>query len=501
MQALLHRPRAALAVAAIALLSLAAASPASAGVRRLPLLSEHGRVLVFGVKGLRPASIRSARVQAFGHTLRLRPAAVRAALRRGGRLRVVVPRSWARHRTRVARHRRRNHHATPSAGSPAPAPTGTAAPAATAASTPTLIVVTGPPTAPPTGPAAPPMSVGALIPAVPANAYYLSPTGDDSAPGTAAQPWRTLQKAMSVLQPGDTVVLRGGTYGAPGVRTWWTASGTSSAPVTIMADPAGPRPTIKGYTTITGSDEHIYGLLFDGPTGQVIPPTSDDPGGEEVEIWSEAPGTVIAACEIRNSHWHAGIYLTHADNVQLIGNYIHDNGNFSDPAQANLDHGIYWGDGNGGLIADNLIVHNVAYGVHLYPDAHGVTVTQNTILSNGRSGVIVSDTSSNNLVVNNIVAYNATNSIRSDSLTGTGNVARDNIVWGNGSGNIGADADGLTLQNNVQADPHFVGGGDYHPAAGSPAIGRAEPGYSLPYDYTGAPRSTSGPTVGAFEAH
>ena len=42
--------------------------------------------------------------------------------------------------------------------------------------------------------------------------YYLSPRGNDAHPGTLDQPWQTLAKATTMLQPGDTAVLRAGVY-------------------------------------------------------------------------------------------------------------------------------------------------------------------------------------------------------------------------------------------------------------------------------------------------
>jgi hypothetical protein len=42
--------------------------------------------------------------------------------------------------------------------------------------------------------------------------YYVSPDGKDENPGTKSQPFASLQKAQSVLLPGDTVYIRGGTY-------------------------------------------------------------------------------------------------------------------------------------------------------------------------------------------------------------------------------------------------------------------------------------------------
>jgi len=43
--------------------------------------------------------------------------------------------------------------------------------------------------------------------------YYVSPNGNDSAAGTSASPWRTIQKAASTLQPGQTAIVAAGNYG------------------------------------------------------------------------------------------------------------------------------------------------------------------------------------------------------------------------------------------------------------------------------------------------
>jgi autotransporter-associated beta strand protein len=46
----------------------------------------------------------------------------------------------------------------------------------------------------------------------PAATWYLSPTGSDTNAGTAAAPWRTVEKAQSAGAVGDTVICYGGTY-------------------------------------------------------------------------------------------------------------------------------------------------------------------------------------------------------------------------------------------------------------------------------------------------
>ena len=44
------------------------------------------------------------------------------------------------------------------------------------------------------------------------NTYYVAPEGDNSNPGTEAQPWKTIQKAADTLVAGDTVYIKNGTY-------------------------------------------------------------------------------------------------------------------------------------------------------------------------------------------------------------------------------------------------------------------------------------------------
>lgn len=60
--------------------------------------------------------------------------------------------------------------------------------------------------------------------------YYVSATGgSDSNPGTLSQPWKTIGKANSTLQAGDTVFIRQGTYNQT-IRP--AKSGSSGSPIT-----------------------------------------------------------------------------------------------------------------------------------------------------------------------------------------------------------------------------------------------------------------------------
>jgi len=68
----------------------------------------------------------------------------------------------------------------------------------------------------------------------PAATYCVATDGDDSGPGTEARPWKTLQKAASAVQPGDTVRIRPGEYFVG--PTWRVGrAGTAERPITYQA--------------------------------------------------------------------------------------------------------------------------------------------------------------------------------------------------------------------------------------------------------------------------
>lgn len=64
--------------------------------------------------------------------------------------------------------------------------------------------------------------------------YYVSPSGNDSNPGTLAAPFATIPKAIAVAAAGDSIYLRGGTHAYSSTITI-AKSGTSSAPIRMLA--------------------------------------------------------------------------------------------------------------------------------------------------------------------------------------------------------------------------------------------------------------------------
>lgn len=65
--------------------------------------------------------------------------------------------------------------------------------------------------------------------------YYVSPSGNDSYPGTQTSPWRTAAKASAVAQPGDVINFLSGTYTNQVIAP--QRSGTADAPITFQSAP------------------------------------------------------------------------------------------------------------------------------------------------------------------------------------------------------------------------------------------------------------------------
>ena len=88
--------------------------------------------------------------------------------------------------------------------------------------------------------------------------YCVAPTGDNAWPGTRAKPFRTIQKAADVMQPGDTCTVRGGTY-REAVRP--KRSGAEGTPIRFIAA-KGERVVLDGTEPVTGEWTRHKGSIF-----------------------------------------------------------------------------------------------------------------------------------------------------------------------------------------------------------------------------------------------
>ena len=82
--------------------------------------------------------------------------------------------------------------------------------------------------------------------------FYVAPHGDDGSAGTEVQPLATLQAAVNKLQPGDTLLIRGGVYRE---TVTFPRSGTAEKPITLKAYP-GEQAVVSGCDPISGWTLH-----------------------------------------------------------------------------------------------------------------------------------------------------------------------------------------------------------------------------------------------------
>jgi Right handed beta helix region/Protein of unknown function (DUF1565) len=341
-----------------------------------------------------------------------------------------------------------------------------------------------------------------LLPPSRGTTFYVAQNGSDSAPGTRAQPWRTVQKALRALRPGQRALVRRGTYAQDHVVE---RAGTSTAPITIAAYPrervvlrAGSSSGDTYPIRITSGAAYVRvsGFVIEGAKG--ISSTN-------VYFEGRAHHVELSRNEIRFSQDQGVFAEASTRNLHIVGNRIHDNGRGHVSGQ-HQSHGLYI-EGRDHLIANNVVHdHPHGFGIQIYPDNEGTIVISNTIVGSGHSGVVVGgdDGVGNITIRNNVIAFNSRYGVQMDSDCPTGPVVIDrNVIHGNRSGVIQGGCSKVTTSGgNIFSDPRFVSrsGKNFQLASGSPAINKARGDFSLRTDARGRKRPRGGGyDVGAYE--
>jgi parallel beta-helix repeat protein len=276
--------------------------------------------------------------------------------------------------------------------------------------------------------------------------YYVAPNGDDTAPGTLAQPWRSLAHAGNTVQAGDTVYVRAGTYTDD--YFWPQNSGTAAQPITVRAHP-GEAPVLTGagyygaflYIGWSGSQYFVIdGLRFENTTG------------ENVIRLDSASHNTIRNCQFRN-HEGTTINVNRSDRNVIERNTFDTAG---DPSGAGSGDHIYVLGSDYNLIQGNYFTRagHAAIDVIDYLSTETSeynVIRDNVIEQHWGGGIYVSRGSSRTLIERNTIRY-AGVGVTTYPKTGLSLMADDNIVRFNVMANASAApyADpGMTIEGFV----------------------------------------------------
>jgi parallel beta-helix repeat protein len=282
--------------------------------------------------------------------------------------------------------------------------------------------------------------------------YYVAASGSDTNPGTQAQPFREIRKAVSVVALGDTVLVADGSYLGFDV---FTKVGASNAPITIRA--LGTNAIVMKTTDRNDNRDTIHiedcaYLVVDGLLSfNANRAAMRVQGGHHVTVrdcvfgnnatWGLFTGfsddLLIENNECFGSVTQHGIYVSNSgDRPTLRGNRCHDN--FAGGIQLNADVNIQPGDGiiTGALLENNVLYNNGAGGGGAF-NLDGVqdsVIRNNLLFNNHASGIILfqidgAEGPRGNRVYHNTIDMPADGRWALNFLQTTGtNVARNNIL-------------------------------------------------------------------------
>ena len=244
-----------------------------------------------------------------------------------------------------------------------------------------------------------------------ADTYHVAPDGSDSAAGSTAAPFATLQRAADAAQPGDTVEVEDGSYVGFAARR----GGSEGNPITFRAN--GDAVVLdRPCDDCSGSGIHLRNpesprshIVIDGFT------VRDMPAYGVLMSWTT--NVVVRNCTVRDNT-NPGIYGGHVTDPLIEDNAVFGNDN----------HGIHFANSSTGpRIRRNRVCENANAGMHFngdvrFPPGDGVIrdvrIEENWIYDNGQNGLNW-DGVQDSVVANNVIFGNASNGIR--AFGGPGN--------------------------------------------------------------------------------
>jgi RNA polymerase sigma factor (sigma-70 family) len=261
-----------------------------------------------------------------------------------------------------------------------PADRGTAIAAPELTTRPLTPTPAGPASSAPVTPSATPAGGPATGLGVQRADIYVAPDGEDSGDGTLRRPYRSLQKAVAAVRPGETIALRGGTY-RPAAGITITSTGTASRRV-VLSNYRDERPVIDASAipadqwAITQRTAYwtVQGLEVRGSRSHAY-------------VCRACSNTVFRRLSLHDNA-RSGLLLRDPGTTanQVLDSDFSANRDPSGATGVGIGLGVQFGSGAGNLIRGNRASGNAAVGFDLGSFASPVTVEYNWAYGNGASG-------------------------------------------------------------------------------------------------------------------
>nr|WP_308121362.1 sigma-70 family RNA polymerase sigma factor [Actinoplanes bogorensis] len=303
---------------------------------------------------------------------------------------------------------------------------------------------------------------------------FVAPTGSDrSGDGSVGKPYGSLEKAVTVIRPGQTIAMRGGTYPL-GSEVEITVSGTASRRITL-SNYRDERPVIDAAG---------------------LPPT-DWAVDQTASYWT------VQGLEIRNAPAHAYVCSGCRSNVfqrlvlrgnKRAGMMLRDPGTIGNRVLGNdftgsdgIGLGLQFGSGAGNQVRGNRFAGNGESGLDLKFDSP-VTVEGNWSYDNGGNGFVLTGEPASHRLRNNAAWDNGNHGFTDDAGPTRGLSLVGNTAFRNRGSGFALPGGPATLRANVAVDNTGEPAGL---APGSAATGNSwqQPGWSADRFRSVAPSS------------
>jgi hypothetical protein len=325
---------------------------------------------------------------------------------------------------------------------------------------------------------------------------YVSTTGQDFVgdswvvpDNTIDTPWRTIAWAIRRAVPGDTIVVRGGTYQEQ--AGWGARKGTAAAPIRLQSFD-GERVVIKGALALNGADYWIV-------RGINVTRDPSTPRRESLVSFIGGVGWQFLDAEVWGTTGVSNILVRGSTtygipkNYRIAGNCVHDNLAVGDSPMTDHNIYIYPGYTSGPGVIERNILFNARNGANIkaagpsssYGTAY-LTIRYNTMVR-AAAGVVVGYGSHHTKLQRNLVGaqWGGTSSYIAayiaNHLTGWTNSSSDLALWGykKSSNSVNSTTRPITMTRTVWVRPVFDNitscAGFHNSDAGSAAYGRYAP--------------------------